>query len=210
MSTINNLTSNGYYSLKNQSSNDLLSQTGDATPLALANALGTAKTSPATTDHSYSLDLSPEALAYIQQLNNAGTAAAPASSKTSLDQFVLNRDQQKMLESIIAKYKDEPFTQATFDQIQDDLKASGLSPETLAAQDKIRSYNPTQFFLDSLNGTATASGNTGFDALFGSDQHSQTASGTDATTKSNNFMTRVADMWARSSTTVNAASDVEA
>lgn len=191
MTSISPLLSNGYYSLNNQSSGTQNTPTTDTAGLALANALGTDH-SAATTDHSYSLDLSPDALAYIKALNLSGTAS-PTAAVNSTENFVLNKQQQQTLDAIVANYKDAPFTQATFDRIQDDLKAAGLSTETLAAQDKVRNFNPTQFFLDALNGTnSDDTGDTG------STQATQASSDTKAT----NFMKQVADRWARSSTTV--------
>jgi hypothetical protein len=196
MSTITSLQSNGYYSLNNQSSG---ASSGTAATPGASTILGGTTTATSTAESAYSLDLSPDALAYIKQIN--GSSAGKASSYASVSNFTLTKDQQTTRDAIIAKYKDAPFTQDTFSQIQDDLNAAGLSPEALGKQDAIRNFNPTKLFLDALNGIN--SGTDDGSSLFGG---STSSSDDEAlTTKSTNFMTGIADQWARISTKANDA-----
>jgi len=94
------------------------------------------------------LDLSPQA----QKLLNGTTSSASGSSTN----FVLTQAQQTAIENIIQKYKDAPLTQATFDAIQNALAAAGLSPQTLAAEDQVKSFNPTNVLLSALDGNYTS------------------------------------------------------
>ncbi len=187
MSAINSLTSSGYYALNNQNSSNGQS-TGNVTLAGgLAEALAMGKSTTGTEESAYSLDLSADALAYIKSIN--GTAPAGKSSYSNVTNFVLTRNQQETLNGIIEQYKDAPFTQETFNKIQDALEKAGLSTKTLSAQDSARNFNATKFLLDALNGTTSSSD----------------VGGQDTETKSNNFMTSVADQWARISTTAKKA-----
>jgi uncharacterized protein (DUF1778 family) len=96
--------------------------------------------------NAFLLDLSPQA----QQLLN-GTASSSSASGSSSD-FILTDAQQAAIKTIIAKYKDAPLTQDTFNAIQNALAAAGLSPQTLAAEDQVNSFNPTSVLLSALNG----------------------------------------------------------
>ncbi len=149
--------SGGYYQLSGQQS-DLLSNGGSTAASnptqSLLDALDSVTTSSDSSgsNNSYTLDLSPAA----QELLNAGSStSSTASSSSGSDTFTLTTAQQNTITAIIEKYKDAPQDQATFDEIQNDLNAAGLSPEQLAAQDQVTSLNPTSMLLDALNGNYT-------------------------------------------------------
>lgn len=190
--------STGYSSLTGQSassssSNDIIP------PLAQTLAIGT----PAEQqDYSYTLDLSPGALAYIQELN-AQAAENPSAQPfraNAITGFALTPNQQRTLDDILAKYQDAPFTQETFNLIQDDMNAAGLTAEVFAAQDKARNHNPTLFFFEALSGGA----NMALDNATGN--ASEPSDETD--TKMMNFMKSVVASWATLSTTVDEATPV--
>lgn len=201
MSNVTSLLSNGYYSLNNQSavsqhSTSTSTLGGTTTPLNNGNS--------SSANASYALNLSAEALSYLKNLNS-NTSASPLTAG-GIDSFVLNSSQQKTLNSIIAKYQDAPFTQETFASIQDDMEKAGLSASVLGAQDQARNFNPTQFLIDALNGTSSNSHNGSMLDMFGSISNAGGGStATSTETKATNFMTSVADAWARISTTAKSA-----
>lgn len=198
MTSISNLTSSGYYSLNNQSSGGAGVASSVATP-RLADVLAAEQQKQnGAADNSYALDLSPSALEYIKRLNEAAGDSVANVVSNATTSYTLTRDQQAKVNEIIEQYKDAPFTQATFDQIQDALNQAGLNEKTLQAQEKARSFNTTQFLLDALNGgggedmtlsSLTGKGNSDEAEALG--------------VKQANFMRSVADAWARISTTVS-------
>ncbi|MCD6035173.1 MAG: hypothetical protein K0R63_914 [Rickettsiales bacterium] len=95
------------------------------------------------------LDLSPEAQSYLEGLT---LTSASDESATTGDNFMLTNAQRQKISEILAKYKDAPFTEDTYHQIQNDLKMAGLAPDQLALQEKVRSFNPTQVLIDALSG----------------------------------------------------------
>lgn len=193
MSSIASLLNNGYYGLDNQNTNGTNTQKSAIDLAAIAQTVAGAKTTSVAADSAYSLNLSADALAYIKSIN--GSSASAASSYGNANNFTLTHDQKTTLDSIIAKYKDAPFTQETFTKIQDDLEKAGLSTKILSLQDTIRNFNSTRVLLDALNGTSST------DSTLASLTGGTT---TDTTAKSTNFMTSVADQWARISTTAKA------
>jgi hypothetical protein len=138
----------GYYQL-NQTAGG---QTGGATRTS-ASALRAAGVNAVSQATNFSdavlVDLSPEAQKYL-----SGLAKQPAISEgfTGNDTFVLSSQQRLALSSLLEKYKNGPYTQETFDAIQDDLQKAGLSPQTLSAREKANSFNATAVLVDALNG----------------------------------------------------------
>lgn len=100
---------------------------------------------------SYMLDLSEQAKAYL-----AGQTAQATTADPETENFSLSQAELKQLRDIIARYKDAPLTQATYDQIAQELKSAGLGADQLAAKEQVNAFNPLQLFLDAFNGTNTA------------------------------------------------------
>lgn len=128
----NPLTQNGYYALP--PSNGTNTQAN--AQAANQNAAGVLPDLSA-----YMLDLSPQAQNYL----NSNISSADLSTA-----FAISQEQQKKIDEILSKYQDAPYTQETFDQIQSDLRAAGLSPDQLAGKARARDFNPTQALLDAL------------------------------------------------------------
>lgn len=129
----NNLnSSNGYYSLPQAGST---SNTGASQSVQPASNLS---------DYmdAYTLDLSPEAKSYIDATNLA----------SSVSSFDLNSFQKEKLDEILQKFKDQPYTQDTFNQLQAELQKAGLSPDQLAAQQQAKDFSTTQMLLEALGG----------------------------------------------------------
>lgn len=139
----------------------------------------------------YLLDLSPDAQSY---LSNYSSSDSSTGSSGGTGSFVLSNAQQKQISDILAKYKDAPQTQDTFNKIQDDLKAAGLSPQQLAETDKVKSFNPTQILINALNGN------------YGTPGASTTTSDADEQTKSNNYVQSIIKQWQSISSVAPAAS----
>ncbi|MDX1975287.1 MAG: hypothetical protein SFT92_06385 [Rickettsiales bacterium] len=145
MSTINNWISSGsYYQLPNQQSG--LDASGLTSALRNTNtpSLASQLSGTSTTDI---LDLSPQAKQYLSSYQ---------SQTTSLDtNFILSSKQRQQITDVLANYKNAELTQENFEKIQDELKKIGLAPDQLAQQDSIRSFNPTQMFLNALSGKSS-------------------------------------------------------
>jgi acyl CoA:acetate/3-ketoacid CoA transferase len=140
MSNINtSIYSGGYYALNGSNAAPASNKSG-----ALASALGGQNASASPT--AYLLDLSPDAQKYLQTQQTAANAG-----------FNLTSEQTKTISDILQKYKDDPQTQETFNKIQDDLKAAGLSPERLSELEKTRSFDATSVLIKALNGDFTDS-----------------------------------------------------
>lgn len=146
------LQGSGYYQL-NSSGSGTSANTGRtqaATP-SLASALGgTSNASPFS--DAVLLDLSPAAQQYLSGLGAASATAQPAPSTQGKQDFVLSTQQQQKLNAILDKYKDAPYSQATFDSIQDDLQQAGLGPNQLSAKDRVDNFSTTAVLVDALNG----------------------------------------------------------
>ncbi|MFZ4541859.1 MAG: hypothetical protein ACOYNL_08655, partial [Rickettsiales bacterium] len=95
---------------------------------------------------SYLLDLSESAQAYM----NGGSA--PTESTGSDDSYAFNRLDQAKLNAILKRYKDAPYNDDTFLQIQKDMDAVGIGADKLAAQHHMRDLNPTLMLLTALSG----------------------------------------------------------
>lgn len=191
MSTVNSSYANGlYYSLSGQSGS-----TASTEPLSLAQMLGqNSGTSSDSSLGAYTLDLSPAAQSYLS------TGNLPSVVTTQGDSFTLSDKQQQEIAAILAKYKDAPQTQDTFNQIQDDLTAAHLGPDQLALQDKIKSFNATQVLIDALAGKSSDLAT------------SSVTPDSDEDTKSSNYMKQIIAQWKSISTagtdgTTAAASD---
>lgn len=131
------------------------------------------------------VDLSPQAQQVLANLKSGGGN----DSTTTDSNFVLTKQQQQQLKDIIAKYKDAPFTQETYNQLQDDLEAAGLAPTQLAAEDQIRSFNPTTVLLNAMYGTDNSA------------DVSTVPSAEEEQTKSDNYMKHIQEHWKNISTT---------
>jgi hypothetical protein len=157
----------------------------DAASALLAQVNPSSSSNGANSD-AFMLDLSPQAQ---QFMNGISSPANSAPANTAGAGFTLTGAEQKQVNDIIAKYKDEPFTQATYEKIQKDLHAIGLAPDQLAMKDKIKSFNGTQMLLDALNG-GTA------------DVSSFSTSDSQENTNADAFMQQIVRQWQSVSTTV--------
>ena len=149
--------------------------------LAQANGtdLGDGNTSSGS---SYLLDLSPEAQAYLTSQSSTGTTTSTGSTTSSTGaSVILSPVQQDKLNAILQKYKDAPYTDATFKAIQKDMSAAGIGADTLAGQAEMRNLNPTAMLLNALNGGDGSVGTIGGSA--------------DIATLETNFMGSVNQQW---------------
>ncbi len=151
---------------------------------AAVNNLNGDPTKPST-GNSYLLDLSPSAQAYLA--NYSGASSNSSTSSTHGAGVVLNHEQQLKLNEILTKYKDAPYTDATFKQIQVDMAKAGIGADSLAAQSQMRSINPTAMLLDAISGGDGSVGTIGSSA--------------DIMTQATAFMKKVAEQWTDISTT---------
>ncbi len=103
------------------------------------------------------IDLSPQAQLILAGENGTDSLLAGSSEVTETPNFVLTDAQQRKINDIVLKHRDEPFNQKTFDRIQEDLRAAGLSPDQLALADVARtaSLDTSALFLDTLSGNDT-------------------------------------------------------
>lgn len=159
--------------------------TGSAPSLAQALNASSSRTGSSSYADAYLLNLSPQARAMM-----SGTSASSTNADSS---FQLSSAQQKEIAGIIAKYKDAPFTQETFEAIQKDLQAAGLDTQTLSLKDKVNSFNPTMVLISALNGDYS-----------GSQGDSTTQA--DAQTKSSNYLQNIVRQWKSVSSTVESSS----
>lgn len=186
MSVIDSLTNSNFFQLKDKTAS---AATGDGA----GNSAPKGDTMAASLAEAFMLDLSPDAREAIEQSTASNTATVAASSADEA-QFALNRHQLKTIDEILAKYKDAPFTQETYEQIQDDLAAANLSPESLSLQDKIKSFNPIGILVNALSGDFS-------DAVADGDASLET--------KMDNYMAMIVDKWKNVSTTVDEAEAAE-
>jgi hypothetical protein len=184
MSSISTVLNSAYYQLSNLSSGTGSTTNASNSTDALIQALNGTASDSNSSDNSgaFLLDLSPAAQQYL----NGGASSSTdlgTSSVSGNSSFTLTSAQQKTLKDIITKYKDAPYTQDTFNDIQNDLNAAGLSPQSLALQDKAKSFDSTQVLLDALDGKQTVGSNSG------------SPSDAEENTKSQNFIKQVAQQW---------------
>ena len=140
MTSINNFGNSGYYQL-NQSGGGAGSA-GQASAAAVQVRAAANRNTIPTDDNNaaYLLNLSPQAQQYL------------SGSKSAQQSFQLSKQQQQTVDAIIAKYKDAPFNQETFNKIQDDLNEAGLGVETLKMLDKAKHFNATSVLISALTG----------------------------------------------------------
>ena len=148
-------------------------------------------TATGNTGNSYLLDLSPSAQAYLQ--NYSGSASNSSSSSSTGAGVVLTPQQQNKLNTILLKYKDAPYTDATFQKIQSDMAAAGIGADALAAQSHMRQLNTTAMLLNALGGGDGSVGTIG--------------SSTDIATQTTEFMKKIAQSWTQISSTVGDAEE---
>ena len=129
---------------------------------------------------SFLLDLSPAAQALMSGSSSSSSASGSSTS------FNLTSAQISKIESIVEQFKNDPATQATFDEIQKALAAAGLSPEQLSAQDQVKSFDPTSALLDALSGNYTAI-------------QSPTASAENEQTKQSGYLQDILKLWQQDS-----------
>ena len=154
----------------------------------LSNASGLPKSKDsATSGNSYLLDLSDSARAYLQNLNGSGGTSAGSATSANGNGIVLTNPQRDKLNAILEKYKDAPFTDATFQKIQADMEQAGIAADKLAAQNQMRRINPTLMLINALSGGDGSVGTVGGSA--------------DIKTETQNFMGKVLDQWRAVSTT---------
>lgn len=129
----------------------------------------------------YSLNLSQQA----QSLLNGGASSSSAN-------FTLTSAQQTTISNILEKYKNAPFTQATFNEIQDDLQSAGVSADQLIAQDETSSFNPTDDLINALNGNYNVT--------------TPATTASSEQTKASNYLQSIVKEWQSISTTASASS----
>ena len=202
MSTINSTQLASYYSLNNNDTSGSSSTSSNAantgntntTALLLAalnDASAANNSSPdSSSSDAFLLNLSPDAQNYLSSLSS-GTSSTGTSSAS--DSFTLSSTQQAQLTAIIDKYKDAPYTQATFDDLQNDLESAGLGPDQLNAEQDMNSLNPTEMLLDALNGTTPT------------DQSSFTDVSSGNSTRASNYIDSILSQWQSVSTTYSAS-----
>ena len=189
MTTINNsYNSNAYYQLFGQQS-----AAQPASSSSLVNALTQADNPTTNENDAYSVDLSPQAQAYLNSQKSTSTPTTSGSASLKAN-FNLTPAQQKQIDDILAKYKDAPYTQDTFKQIQSDLKAAHLDSDQLSLMDKLKSFNSTQVLIGYLNGVEAAPVND----LSGEKD------------KATNYTQSIMDQWKHISTTANQTTNAEA
>jgi len=191
MTSINTALSS-YYQLANQSGSSSTSSTATTLADALQAIDGSDDTSSSSSD-AYTLNLSAQA----QQLLSGSTTSSSTASSTGSSNFVLTSAQENTITTILEKYKDSPFDQATFDQIQNDLTAAGLGSTQLSAQDQVTSFNPTSNFLSALNGDY-------------SNLSDPSTSASTEQTKTTNYMNNIISFWKSISTTASASDTASA
>lgn len=191
MSTITNNAANTIFTSLNNSSANQSKQTGSALLDELTGSNSVQQAAKTATKGSYLLDLSPEAQAF---LNTSGGSTASSSANAWKNNFILTSKQQSEINSVIAKYKDAPFTKETYYQMEAELDDLGLSPEALAIKDKARGLNTTSMLLAALNGTG---GDLNQSLLGNSSEQSQT--------KKDNYVKTLLGKWSDISTTIDDA-----
>lgn len=186
MSVINtNIGNSGHYQLDNASGGTGRSVSpGQSLTSALLNAGNT--TDPASFSAAYLLDLSPEAQQYLAGSAQATTAVALQNDKQT---FTLSKTQRAEITAILEQFRDKPFTQDTFNAIQDALTRKGLGPQQLSMIDKSTSFNPTQLLINALTGR-----NAG---------EAPDLDGSKTKAKVDNYLQQIVGQWKSISTTVN-------
>ena len=153
MSAVNTqVNQQGYYNLGNSAGTGANAQGAGRTGATGPASRALTQSSSLNGSAAYMLDLSPEAQQYLRGLNQTAQQTTTQQAAAQQDGFVLNSQQRLALASLLEEFKDAPYTQATFDTIQDALHAEGLGPTQLAARHCAESFNPTASLVDALNG----------------------------------------------------------
>ena len=177
MSTINNLGNSGYYQLSNPTGGQAGGTSGSGqtgSTQALIQALsGDTNSNNANSNDAYLLSLSPQAKQYLSNTAN-GTNQS----------FILSDKQKQTITDILTKYKDAPYNQDTFNKIQNDLNAAGLSTTTLSLLDKSKSFSATSVLISALNGGIASGADAG-----------GVPSETEEQTKSSSYIQNIISQW---------------
>ena len=194
MSAINTqLHNNGYYQLNSSGAGAGNAGNAGRTNYASSGLAGALNDSASSGfSDAVLLDLSPAAQKYLSSLgaqNTQSKAATPSNS--SGNSFVLSAKQKLSLSAVLEKYKDAPYTQETFDAIQDDLQKEGLGPDQLSMHERVNSFNSTASLLDALNG---GKGTTPGSTVISDDELSK---------KATNYIQDVAAQWKKLSVDAN-------
>ena len=186
MSSVSNSLVGGYYQLSSQSGGTNTNSASSTTNVLLQALSGTNTNTTAASDPAYLLNLSPQAQSYL-----SGTPTSSATSALSGNSsFSLSSKQQQTITDILTKYKDAPYTQDTFNSIQNDLNAAGLGASTLKMIDQAKNFNPTALLLGALSGNYTAA---------------TTVDSATETGKANSYIQGVIKQWQGVSTTYQSA-----
>ncbi len=208
MTSINALPTSPYYQLSDPSAGPGGATSGagaDPATDALLQALSASSSDPTadtSSSDAYLLDLSPQAQQYLNGVSDpsatsdllsglGGTSATGDLLGNS--SFTLTTAQQQQVSAILAKYKDAPYTQDTFNQIQNDLNSAGLGTSILSLEDQVKSFDPSQVLIDALNGTTPDSSSLGFGGGAANEQ-----------SKSSSYMQSIISQWQNISTTYQA------
>jgi hypothetical protein len=213
MTSVNSGLSGGYYDLNSASSKHASAGKPSTLP-SLADYLNGTTTTDSTTsaaDSAYQLKLSPAAQDYLKSASSNPSSTTPSLSNSLLSNgasgnassslsfasaggFQLTSEQKNQMQAILQKYKDAPYTQDTYNSIQNDLDRAGLSPKKLSLIDHAKNFSSTKVFLAAISGQ--------------SDNTLSTASSIAADEKSNadRYMADIIKQWKSISTTVAAAS----
>ena len=183
MTTINPLPTAGYYQFSNNTSSSSSSPT-DALLAALNSTSGIdSSANSATSSDAYLLSLSPAAQQYMNSSSGSSgvsSAISALNGTSGSSSFILTTQQQQTITNIIAKYKNAPYTQATFNQIQNDLNSAGLGTKQLSMQDQAQNFNATSLLIDDLNGNYSAA---------------TAMTSPNETSKSSNYMQQIMSQW---------------
>jgi len=93
-------------------------------------------------------------------MGTGGTSAASTTSSTG-GGIVLTREQQSKLNAILEQYKDKPYNEANFKQMQIDMAEAGIGADSLAAKSQMRNLNTTLMLLNALSGGDGSTGTIG-------------------------------------------------
>ena len=185
MSTINAQNHSGYYQLSNSfAGNSGTNHTTSTTDLLLSALNGPNVANTSTNNGAYVLSLSAQAQSYL--------SGASSYNPTGNSAFSLSTKQQQAVTDILTRFKDAPYTQNTFNAIQDDLKSAGLGSDVLKLEDQAKNFNTTGILISYLSGNTPAS-------------QTSVDSSTE-NTKANNYIQSVIKQWQAISTTYKSAS----
>ena len=170
MSTINNLGNSGYYQLSNPTGGQAGGTSGSGqtgSTQALIQALsGDTNSNNANSNDAY----------LLQYLSNTANGTNQS--------FILSDKQKQTITDILTKYKDAPYNQDTFNKIQNDLNAAGLSTTTLSLLDKSKSFSATSVLISALNGGIASGADAG-----------GVPSDTEEQTKSSSYIQNIISQW---------------